>query len=330
MTFTADQYDQLAEGYEKAAADPLIAAGKQEDLAKKADWFKFLARRERVRKRNSKPGITPTTLDAEPITRGRSRRSITPFLTTLWLTGAVVYLITTLLFTNAINLFGTEEPNTPAPQVGQSAKPPLLSGMERNTTDRAASQVVTSDERHAISPDQPTYESPSLTIPAASSVPPQSAEPEEQELAASVQPTEMLTVAAAATIRNGPSRAAKKIGTAKASAELQVLARKNDWVQFVDPSSGNTGWILSSLLVPASRIGADGLAAPKAADKPTAKRAKPKLAKKKPPPAQRARAYADLPSDEEFFPPRKRDLGLLNRRRLLRQGLMSPDFVPPD
>ena len=50
-------------------------------------------------------------------------------------------------------------------------------------------------------------------------------------------------VTAAATIRNGPSASAKKIGTATAGAELKVRAREKDWVQFVDPSSGNTGWI---------------------------------------------------------------------------------------
>lgn len=132
---------------------------------------------------------------------------------------------------------------------------------------------------------------------------------------------------------NGPSTAAKKIGTATAGAKLHVQARKKDWVQFVDPSSGNTGWIQATRLAPAPTIGTDGLAAAKARDNPPSKPAKPKLAKKKPPSAQvsqRPRAYADLPSDEEFLPPRKRGPGLLNRRRMLRQGLMSPDFLPPN
>jgi hypothetical protein len=135
----------------------------------------------------------------------------------------------------------------------------------------------------------------------------------------------MLIVTSAATIRNGPSSAAKKIGTASAGAELHVKAREKDWVQFIDPSSGNTGWIQSSLLAAASAKGVDGLAVPKAANK---------VAKKTPSPppgiSQRRRSYADLPSDEEFFPPRKRGPVLLNRRRMLREGLLSPDFLPPD
>jgi len=132
----------------------------------------------------------------------------------------------------------------------------------------------------------------------------------------------MLIVTSAATIRNGPSSAAKKIGTASAGAELQVNAREKDWVQFVDPSSGNTGWIQSSLLATASAKGV-GLAVPKAAKK---------VAKKTPSSpfriSQRPKSYADLPADEEFFSTRKR--GLLSRRRILREGLLSPDFLPPE
>ena len=37
MTFTADQYSQIAKGYENAAADPLVAAEKRVGLAKKAE-----------------------------------------------------------------------------------------------------------------------------------------------------------------------------------------------------------------------------------------------------------------------------------------------------
>ena len=131
----------------------------------------------------------------------------------------------------------------------------------------------------------------------------------------------MLIVTSAATIRNGPSSAAKKIGTASAGAELHVKAREKDWVQFVDPSSGNTGWIQSSLLAAASAKGVDGLAVPKAAKK---------VAKKTPslPSRISQRPIADLPADEEFFSTRKR--GLLSRRRILREGLLSPDFLPPE
>jgi len=142
----------------------------------------------------------------------------------------------------------------------------------------------------------------------------------------------MLIVTSAATIRNGPSSAAKKIGTASAGAELHVKAREKDWVQFVDPSSGNTGWIQSSLLAAASAKGVDGLAVRKAANTPQVQPVKPKVAKKTPSPpsqiSQQPKSYADLPGDEEFFSTRKR--GLLSRRRILREGLLSPDFLPPE
>ena len=54
MTFTADQYSQIAQGYEKAAADPLVASEKRADLAKKGEWFQFLAQCEREKHRLSR------------------------------------------------------------------------------------------------------------------------------------------------------------------------------------------------------------------------------------------------------------------------------------
>jgi len=133
----------------------------------------------------------------------------------------------------------------------------------------------------------------------------------------------MLIVTSVATIRNGPSSAAKKIGTASAGAELQVKAREKDWVQCVDPSSGNAGWVQSSLLAAASAKGAEAM--PKAAKKVVKKTASPPSRI-----SQRPRSYADLPADEEFFSTRKRGPGLLSRRRMLREGLLSPDFLPPE
>ena len=342
MPFTADQYSQIAEGYENAAADPLVAGEKRVDLVKKAEWFRFLAQRERAHE-NERGFTALTRPEAEPPSQGRSWRSMTPFLTTLWITGAAVYLLSTVLFTNAVNLFGPEEPKTPVPETRQ----PVESVPKAANVDQSR---ATAERRHAISPDQPTYELPTLTA----ALPPlpqeeltsqdsaqessiQNAAPPspsqgEGATSALLEPSEMLTVTSAATIRNGPSTASKKIGTATAGAELQVKGREKDWVHFVDPSSGNTGWIQSSLLAPAA--GAAGIARPEPTKPTPVKPAKPKIAKKKPSaPAEvspRPRAYADLPVDEEFLPPRRRGPGLLSRRRMLRDGLMSPGFLPPD
>ena len=336
MTLSAEQYAQIAEGYENASADPLVPAERRLNLAKEADWFRFLAQRERAHRPNSEHEHTaPSGLNFEPNSQGWSWRSTAPFLTTLWITGAAVYLVSTMLFTNAVNLFGTDEPKTPPAEISQSVESVLKVPSVTNTAEEANEQpMATSERRHAITPDQPLYKSPPLFEPsspllnATPSPAEELATPAPSEPArdvVEVRPNEMLIVTSAATIRNGPSSAAKKIGTASAGAELHVKAREKDWVQFVDPSSGNTGWIQSSLLAAASAKGVDGLAVPKAANK---------VAKKTPSPpsriSQRRRSYADLPSDEEFSPPRKRGAVLLNRRRMLREGLLSPDFLPPE
>ena len=108
MSFTADQYSQIAQGYDQAAADPLVTPEKKEEFAKKAKWFHFLAQRE-SRHAHLLEDVTPQ-LDGDVIAASDSPpRSMAPFLTLLWLTGAVLYLFSTLLFTNAVNLFGDED-----------------------------------------------------------------------------------------------------------------------------------------------------------------------------------------------------------------------------
>ena len=278
MPFYRRSVFQIAEGYENAAADPLVAGEKRVDLVKKAEWFRFVAQRERAHEPGNERGFTALTRpEAEPPSQGRSWRSMTPFLTTLWITGAAVYLLSTVLFTNAVNLFGPEEPKTPVPEIRQSVvSVPKAANVEAdNMAEQAHAHPGRPERRHAISPDQPTYKSPTLTA----ALPPlpqeeltsqdsaQNLQPKMQHLplhrrgrstSAPLEPSEMLTVTSAATIRNGPFTAAKKIGTATAGAELQVKGREKDWVHFVDPSSGNTGWNQSSLLAPAA--GAAGIA----------------------------------------------------------------------
>jgi hypothetical protein len=56
MSFTADQYSQIAQGYDQAAADPLVTPEKKEEFAKKAKWFHFLAQRESRHARPLKEG----------------------------------------------------------------------------------------------------------------------------------------------------------------------------------------------------------------------------------------------------------------------------------
>jgi hypothetical protein len=201
------------------------------------------------------------------------------------------------------------------------------------------------DRRHAISPTEPAYESPSLSVPpvpANEKSAPQPAPSAPAELAASTQGGDALEVIETASVRSAPSTDAEKIGTASPGAALRVKAREGDWVQFVDPASGNTGWIHASLVGPAAASAASPesdvpVATPKHADaskmqaaqKPRAtaqaekqRNARPSL----PPPPQRR--YVDLPNDEEFLVQEPRP-GILARRRMMRDGLMSPDFLPP-
>jgi len=354
MTFTPDQYSQIAQGYDKAAADPLVPTEQRQEFAKKADWFHFLARRgtgtQRPSSNSNDENVGPISRDIViPHTSARPKRTMAPFLTALWITGAGLYLIGTLLFTNAVNLFGNDERKKPLTETSWPAESlPKVASVEEKSVEQGDRQIKPEADRpHAISPDQPPYESPILTAPS-STVPqeelgaPSPSEPI-QDLVI-VPSSEILMVLAAATIRKGPSTTAKKIGTANAGAKLQVKAREREWVQFVDPSSGNTGWIQSSLLAEASSSEAKEVAAPKAAEiptaeprKPTAEAVKPKLVKKRVrqepgTPTQvteRPRTYVELPADGEFLPPRRRGPGFLNKRRMLREGLMSPGFVPP-
>ena len=165
MTFTADQYSQIAEGYEKAAADPMLASEKRAALVRKVEWFRFLARHE-AHRLSGGDRSAPTCPDPEPAFRGAWRMA--PFLTTLCATGAVVYLVGTVLFTNAVNLFGAHELKTPVPELMQSIKsgPKVTSVEGDNKVAQAYPQPTVLPERpHAISPDEPAYESPALTAP---------------------------------------------------------------------------------------------------------------------------------------------------------------------
>jgi hypothetical protein len=332
MSFTKDQYSQIAQGYDKASTDPLVSAEKRAELAKKAEWFRFLSRRESETPRSKdRLGVSETVrFNHEPA--GQLRR-MAPVLATLWVTGAVIYFIGTVLFTNAVNLFGPEDRKTLVRETQQSVAPlPKATRAEGSSAaiPQANLQNATAAERrHAISPDQPSFEDPTLL-----STPSTQEEPKTlpSQPNVDVVGNEVFRVTADATIRNGPFASAKKIGTAAAGAELKVRARENDWVQFVDPSSGNTGWIHASLVASASPS-EEALTVPQLTEVPLVRGAKQKMAKRKPSMpvkgTQGPTTYAVLPSDEEFVPPKRRG-GLLSRRRMLREGLMSPGFLPPD
>jgi hypothetical protein len=335
MTLTADQYAQIAQGFDSVAADPLVPNEKRREFAKQAEWFHYLAARE---KGGSSTAISEEACSESP------RQSNRALLTTLWLTGAAIYLIATLLFSNAVGLFGDRDRPSQVAEVRLPVAPPL--SVNEKATGASDPHVITAGERrHAIAPDQPPYEAPELIKPlpvtekeeiasAGTSLPGNLAAPAGSPL------PETFKVIKAAKVRNGPSSASKIIGTAAPGAELQVSRQENGWIQFVDPSSGNSGWIQADVVAIISSTEANrAMPAPPEVAPPQPR--KSQAAKRKPSPSKTVRSaktplpkqergYAGLPDDEEFSIERgSRRMGVLARRRMLRQGLMSPDFQPP-
>ena len=242
----------------------------------------------------------------------------------------------------------TDQPASPTPRV-DSNKSAEQHTNQIGTTPSAVADIELAEQdtsllvpvpngRHAIALNQPSYEapeveaSPSSPSPVSKFTPTRPRDPVTQRESDSAQSVEILRVTNTAAIRSAPSPRARKIGSATAGVELQVLARENDWVHFIDPTSGNQGWVQSSFVAPVSGGEAKNVADPRVAE--TVPPTEPKLRKEKPAlPAevmQRQRTYAGLPTDEEFLAPRRRGSGLLSRRRLLREGLMTPGLLPPE
>jgi uncharacterized protein YraI len=279
-----------------------------------------------------------------------------------WVAGGVLYLVSTLHFTNAINPFGDGELKPIAKDQGPPPSPiPSVARVESTESAPAGSVQVEAinpalaDRPHAISPEEPSSEAPTATNSPSpvqqEQQPPAAAE--ETSTVSSPEVVEMLRVTSAASIRSGPSASAEVIGTARAGAEVRVAARNSGWVQFVDPASGKTGWISLTFLAPSAGGVDTALTAAPAAQLPAeaappkskSRLQKPKRITQSPsrqaiqqsPPSAKQRSddglpqrQLELPSDEEFLSARKRGrFGIFGRRRMLREGLMTPGFLPP-
>ena len=263
MTLTADQYFQISQGYAKAAADPYVPWEGREAFAQKAEWLAFLGRRQGRTVGTGDTSLAARLLAGEAEQPRRSRRQL---VATLCLTVAALYLTGTLLFSNALNLFGYSERE----DVTSSSVEAKATGLDKRPPAERA---------HPISPDQLSYITPALTglpVPLPKELSSPSPPPEQvKELA-----VEVLTVRASATIRNGPSTTAKKIGAATPGTALQVKAREGNWVQFVNSSTDAEGWIHSSLveLTPESGTTSSGIIR---AEAPVSMPPKIKVAKKR-------------------------------------------------
>ena len=145
---------------------------KRDEFARKAEWFRFLAVRDRgtlhpdgtlsdwsgrSRLDSSSEGSAPAP-----------KRPLKPFLTTLWLTGAAIYFVSTVLFTNAINGLGDKNEQKPNLEVSEpSASPRDFASNEEPAQIQSAvpPNGPAPYRRHAISPSHPPYESPDLIAP---------------------------------------------------------------------------------------------------------------------------------------------------------------------
>ena len=233
MTLTADQYLQISQGYAKAAADPYVSPESREAFANKAEWFDFLGRRERGALRSQgNAGRSDGDLTARHWVGELSYSELPsrkPLVMTLGLTGAALYLIGTLLFTNALNLFGDSDRHEIASQLTLSVVPSERSAsVDAKATEKIERQFQPTAARpHPISSDQPPYQAlPLAAVPLQQeelSSPSPLHEPID-ELAA-VKSADVLKVRAKAIIRKGPSTSAKKIRTVAPGTALQVRAR---------------------------------------------------------------------------------------------------------
>lgn len=260
MTLTADQYFQIAQGYAKAAADPFVPPEGREAFANKAEWFDFLARRERRALHSDASACGHSDMNARRLAPSmnyseRPERSMSD-APTRWLTGAALCLIAMLVLTDALNQFGGDD----RPEV---ASPPKVASIDGKPTQEGG-QPPTAARPHNL-PGQPAYEATAFTVRpplvqqeefSAPSPP-----PEPIDDPAEAQSAEVLKVTKNATLRAGPSTRAWKIGIATLGTALHVKARERNWVQFIDPSSGQIGWIHSSLVRPTSSSGAATVAA---------------------------------------------------------------------
>lgn len=242
MTLTAEQHATIATAYDKAAADFSIPVDRRDEIARKADWFRHLARLEA--KRESTAQMPDPSMEDW---LGKARAGVTifgmkPLLVSLWLTGAVLYLISTLLFTNAVNVFGGDDERKPiSKQVGRLSLPyptgPQVLSPEPAIPaypQRQAAAFLAAERPHAISPNQPSME-PTLATgapagPQQTAALPSTAEQATPPIASSPQAVDLLRLKSAASIRSGPSPSAKVIGTAAAGADLRVTAYQSGWV----------------------------------------------------------------------------------------------------
>jgi hypothetical protein len=270
-------------------------------------------------------------------------------LLSLWVIGGVLYLVSTLLFTNAVNMFGNDDPKPPATEgISPSLSPhPSVALAEQTEPSQPSGQLeavspAAADTPHAILPEQAASEAPAAENPPSlvqGEQSPSNGEATQSPSGPGPNEAERVKVVSEASVRSGPSTSATVIGTAHAGAEARVVSRKGGWVHIIDPASSRMGWIYSKFIAsvttneavstrtPAAKTqqaAKQGSKANRSARRQVAPGALPsakQIGKRWPPPE-----FAELPTDDEFLQPRKRGrFGIFVKRRMMREGLLEPE-----
>jgi SH3-like domain-containing protein len=151
-----------------------------------------------------------------------------------------------------------QQPETPAAssiQEGARLAQAEIAPYQPDQLDELHLDPPAQNSRHALAPD--TEPPAAEASPATKTESPATANAVEVPSPVAVpSPTaskdEFVTITSAVSVRNGPSASAEVIGRAHAGARARVASHDSGWAQIVDPASGNTGWIDSSVLVPSA------------------------------------------------------------------------------
>jgi SH3-like domain-containing protein len=173
----------------------------------------------------------------------------------LWLVGAVMCVVSILLFTHVIDVFNRADQPKRITESEAPTFPPIQEASRLASVEIAPQQAdldvldpPAQSSRHAIAPDlEPPVAYPS---PATESKNPATADAIEEVPSPTAPNDEFVTISSTVSIRNGPSASAVIIGRAYAGARARVASRDSGWLQIVDSASGNTGWVNSSVLAP--------------------------------------------------------------------------------
>jgi hypothetical protein len=135
------------------------------------------------------------------------------------------------------------------------AAPADIASQQQDAPDQLYLSPPAQNSPHAILPDAKPVTATSET--AAAREAPASAEA--TELPSAVEnpspdapKDEFVMIISSASLRDGPSATAHLIGRAYAGARARVASRDSGWAEIVDPASGHSGWINSSVLVPSA------------------------------------------------------------------------------